>query len=285
MPDLDPAAYRRLVREALAEDVGAGDVTTRAIVPDDARAAAAILAKGECVLAGLDVARAVFAAVDPAIEFVAVRADGDVCRAGDRLADIAGPAAGILTGERTALNFLQHLSGIATRTREFVEAAGTRVEVLDTRKTVPGMRALAKYAVACGGGVNHRFGLFDGVLIKDNHIAVAGGLAEAVRRVRATGTPLAIEVEAETLEDVDAAVAAGADVVLLDNMDDDAVRRAASRVAGRARLEVSGNLTVDRVRRLAASGIDYVSVGALTHSAPAADISLEFEKGVGWLFT
>jgi nicotinate-nucleotide pyrophosphorylase (carboxylating) len=285
MPDrLDPSAYDRIVREALAEDVGSGDVTTAAIVPKGALARAVMVVKSDCVLAGLDVAKAVFAALDPAVRFLAVRSDGDACVPGDRVAEISGPAAGILTGERVALNFLQHLSGIATRTRELVRAADGRIEVLDTRKTVPGMRALAKYAVACGGGVNHRKGLFDGVLIKDNHIAAAGGLAEAVRRVRATGTSLAIEVEAETLDDVDAAVAAGADIVLLDNMDDATVRRAVGRVAGRARIEVSGGLTVDRVRRLADSGADYVSVGALTHSVTAADISLEFEKALGTVF-
>jgi nicotinate-nucleotide pyrophosphorylase (carboxylating) len=258
--------------------VGSGDVTTSAVLARNAQARAAIVVQSEGVLAGLDVARAVFSAVDPRVRFDALRSDGDACASGDRVAEVSGPAAAILTGERTALNFLQHLSGIATRTRELVRAADGRLEVLDTRKTIPGLRALAKYAVACGGGVNHRMGLYDGILIKDNHIAAAGSLAEAVRRVRATDTPLAIEVEAETLDDVDAAVAAGADIVLLDNMDDETVRRAVGRVAGRARIEVSGRMTADRVRRLADSGADYVSVGAITHSAPAVDIALAFES-------
>lgn len=276
MPDrLDPASYRRLVRDALAEDVGSGDITTTAIVPVDERMSAAIVAKAPCVIAGLDVARDVFAAVDSAIEFTQLRPDGSACQAGDRVATVSGPAAGILTGERTALNFLQHLSGIATRAREFVDAAGGRISVLDTRKTVPGLRALAKYAVVCGGGINHRVGLFDGILIKDNHIAVAGGVAEAIRRVREAGTRLPIEVEADTLDDVDAAIAAGADIVLLDNMDDEMVNLAMRRIAGRARVELSGGMTVERVRRLAATGATYVSIGAITHSAPAADLSLD----------
>ena len=276
MPDrLDPSAYRRLVREALAEDVGPGDLTTTATVPADVRMSAAIVAKMPCVIAGLDVAREVFAMVDSAIEFVELRSDGDLCHAGDRVATVGGPAAGILTAERTALNFLQHLSGIATRAREFVEAGGGRIRILDTRKTIPGLRALAKYAVVCGGGRNHRAGLYDGILIKDNHIAAAGGVAEAVRRVRATGSLLPIEVEADTLDQVDAAVEAGADIVMLDNMDDETVQAAIRRIGGRAQVELSGGMTVDRVRRFAGSGADYVSIGAMTHSAPAVDLSLD----------
>jgi nicotinate-nucleotide pyrophosphorylase (carboxylating) len=278
MPDrLDPSAYRMLVREALAEDVGPGDVTTAATVPAGARARGAIVVRADCVVAGLEVAKEVFAQVDPAIEYVALRSDGDRCEAGRRIAAVEGPAAGILTAERTALNFLQFLSGIATRTDEIVRAAGAHLTILDTRKTVPGLRALSKYAVRCGGGSNHRMGLYDGVLIKDNHIASAGGVPEAIRRVRAAGSSLPIEVEADTLDDVDAAVAAGADIVLLDNMTDDEVGAAVDRVAGRARVEVSGGLTADRVRRLAARGVDFVSVGAITHSAPAVDMSLELE--------
>lgn len=276
MPDrLDPSAYRRLVREALAEDVGPGDVTTAATVPPDARMAAAIVANAPCVVAGLDVAREVFALVDPTIALVDLRADGSACNPGDQVATVSGPAAGILTAERPALNFLQHLSGIATRTRDFVEAAGGRLKVLDTRKTIPGLRALAKYAVTCGGGVNHRVGLYDGILIKDNHIAVAGGVAEAVRRVRASGSLLPIEVEADTLADVDAALEAAVDVIMLDNMDDETIDAAMGRIGGRARVELSGGMTVERVRRLAASGADYVSIGAITHSAPAVDMSLD----------
>jgi nicotinate-nucleotide pyrophosphorylase (carboxylating) len=272
---LDPSMYRRLVREALAEDVGVGDVTTAATVAADVRMFAAIVAKMPCVIAGLDVAREVFAAVDPGIAFEGLRSDGSTCRPGDRVATVAGPARGILTAERTALNILQHLSGIATRTREFVEAAAGRIKILDTRKTIPGLRTLAKYAVVCGGGLNHRAGLYDGILIKDNHIAVAGSVAEAVRRVRATGSFLPIEVEAGTLDEVGAAVEAGADIVMLDNMDDEMVHAAIQRIGGRARVELSGGMTVDRVRRLAGSGADYVSIGAMTHSAPAVDLSLD----------
>jgi nicotinate-nucleotide pyrophosphorylase (carboxylating) len=213
--------------------------------------------------------------VDPSIAFEDLRSDGSLCRPGDRVAAVAGPAAGILTAERTALNILQHLSGIATRAHEFVEAAGGRIKILDTRKTIPGLRALAKYAVVCGGGLNHRVGLYDGILIKDNHIAVAGGVTEAVRRVRAAGSLLPVEVEADTLDEVDAAVAAGADIVMLDNMDDETVHAAIQRIRGRARVELSGGMTVERVRRLAGSGADYVSIGAMTHSAPAVDLSLE----------
>jgi nicotinate-nucleotide pyrophosphorylase (carboxylating) len=276
MPDrLDPSTYRRLVREALAEDVGPGDVTTAAVVPADARMSGAIVANMPCVIAGLDVAREVFATVDPAIEFLDWRSDGSLCHRGERVATVTGPAAGILTAERTALNILQHLSGIATLARAFVEAAGGGIKVLDTRKTIPGLRALAKYAVVCGGGLNHRVGLYDGILIKDNHIAVAGGVTEALRRVRTTGSLLPIEVEADTLDEVEAAVAAGADIVMLDNMDDETLRAAIQRIGGRARVELSGGMTVERVRRLADSGADYVSIGAMTHSAPAVDISLD----------
>jgi nicotinate-nucleotide pyrophosphorylase (carboxylating) len=279
MPEpLDPAVYRRLVHEALAEDVGSGDRTTAAVVPAGTRATAAIVAGEACVIAGLAVARDVFAQVDAAIGVRLLCEDGQRCGAGDRVVELEGSAAGILTGERTALNFLQHLSGIATRTAEFVRAAGGALDVLDTRKTVPGLRVLAKYAVRCGGGVNHRVGLFDGILIKDNHIRAAGSAAEAVRRVRATGSSMAIEVEAETDADVDAAIAAGADVVMLDNMDDDAIRAAVRRIAGRARVELSGRITLERLRRLADSGADCVSIGAITHSAPAVDLSLDIER-------
>ena len=271
----DAAAVRRLVREALAEDVGSGDLTTAAIVPANVRMSAAIVARSPCVIAGLDVAREVFLAVDSTVRFEALRSDGDACEAGDRVVSIGGAAAGILVAERTALNFLQHLSGIATRTREFVEAAGGRLKVLDTRKTIPGLRGLAKYAVLCGGGVNHRVGLYDGILIKDNHIALAGGVAEAVRRVRAAQPTLPIEVEADTLDDVDAAVAAGVDVVMLDNMDDAMTRDAIRRIDGRARVELSGNMTLERVEQLAGAGADFVSIGAITHSAPAVDLSLD----------
>jgi nicotinate-nucleotide pyrophosphorylase (carboxylating) len=274
---LDPSLYRDLVRRALAEDLGSGDITTQAIVPSDRRAHAILLAKCACVIAGMDIACETFHQVDPTVVFTVSRHDGALCRSGEVLADLEGPAASLLTAERTALNFLQHLSGIATLTRRFVDASGGAITVLDTRKTIPTLRALAKYAVRCGGAANHRVGLFDAVLIKDNHIRFAGGLAEAMLRVRASGTALSIEVEAQSLDEVDQAIAAGADVIMLDNLSDDEMREAIRRIAGRARVEVSGGVTLDRVRALAALGADCVSVGALTHSAPASDISLEIE--------
>lgn len=277
MPDaIDPSVYRDLVRCALAEDIGPGDVTSAAIVAPDRVAAGVLLAKSPLVVAGLAVAREVFAQLDADVVWQAATHDGDVCRPGDRVADVRGPARSLLAGERTALNLLQHLSGIATLTRAFVEAAAPMI-VLDTRKTLPGMRALAKYAVTCGGGRNHRVGLFDAVLIKDNHIRVAGSIGEAVRRARAAGTPGFVEVETQSLAQVDEAVDAGADIIMLDNLDDETTAAAIARVAGRAKIELSGNMTRERVRRLARSGADFVSVGALTHSAPAADISLEID--------
>jgi nicotinate-nucleotide pyrophosphorylase (carboxylating) len=224
------------------------------------------------------VARHVFLEVDPAIRFDHLRNDGDTCDAGSRLAEVRGAAASLLIAERTALNLLQALSGIATLTRAYVDAAAGGIRVIDTRKTAPMQRALAKYAVRCGGGSNHRVGLFDGVLIKDNHIRVAGSIAEAVRRVRGSAArAMPIEVEAQTLAQVDDALAAGASVIMLDNMDDGTTAAAIARIARRARIELSGNMTLERVRRLASSGADDVSVGALTHSAPAADISFEID--------
>ena len=282
MPEpLDLAAYLSLVRRALAEDVGAGDITTRAIVPSNLAAAGTIVAKESCVLSGLPVAQAVFDEVDPAVTWRAERQDGDRCEAGTVVARLRGPAASLLTAERTALNFLQHLSGIATLTREFVDAAEGRLTILDTRKTVPTLRALAKYAVRCGGGTNHRFGLHDGSLIKDNHIRIAGSIADAVQRARAAESGRLIEVEAETVDQIDEALAAGADVVMLDNFADDAVAAAICRIAGRARVELSGSMTLDRVRRLATSGADSISVGVLTHSARAVDLSLDLELAEG----
>jgi len=274
---LDPQTYRDLVRRALAEDIGAGDVTTRAIVPAGEAATGEFLAKSSCVVAGLDIAREVFRQVDPATVFVDVVHDGDRCAYGDLIARVTGPAAALLAGERTALNFLQWLSGVATETRRYVEAAAGRVRVLDTRKTIPTMRALVKYAVRCGGGVNHRLGLFDGVLIKDNHIHIAGGIEEAARRVRATGSRLPIEVEAQSLEDVDAALRAKVDIIMLDNLDDDELILAIHQIARAARVEISGGVTLDRLHAVADLGADDISVGSITHSAPAADISLEIE--------
>jgi nicotinate-nucleotide pyrophosphorylase (carboxylating) len=279
MPDpLDPSAYRDAVARALAEDLGPGDVTTRAVVPASAIASGVMLAKRACVICGVDVAREVFAQVDPRVSFSSRKRDGDLCQAGDTVATVTGPAGALLSGERTALNFMQHLSGISTLTRRFVEAAAGRITILDTRKTVPTLRPLVKYAVRCGGGTNHRVGLFDGVLIKDNHIRLAGSVEEAVRRVRAAGVRLPIEVEAQSLEDVNRALFAGADTIMLDNMDTDMMRKAIKLVAKRARIEISGGVTLETIPSIAALGADFVSIGALTHSAPAVDISLEIEE-------
>ena len=280
MPDrLDPQHYRDMVRRALVEDVGPGDVTTSATVDASVRGRGVLVAKSACVVAGLDIAREVFQQVDASLQVEDACADGDRVMAGDVIATVTGRGASLLVAERTALNFLQYLSGIATATRTFVDAAGGRLTVLDTRKTTPTFRLLAKYAVRCGGGTNHRAGLYDAVLIKDNHIRVAGGIGPAVARARQAVPALRVEVETQSLADVDAAVAAGADVIMLDNLDETAMREALRRIGGRAKVELSGNMTVERVRALADAGADFVSVGAITHSAPAADIALEIEIG------
>ena len=274
---LDPALYREIVRRALAEDLGWGDVTTEATVAADVRAKGIILAKSPCVVAGLDVAAEVFTQLDPGCAFERRRQDGDRCEPGDIVADVHGGAAAMLTAERTALNFLQRLSGIATVTRRFVDAARGRIIVLDTRKTTPTLRALEKYAVRAGGGTNHRSGLDDGILIKDNHIRLAGGVAEAVKRMKDDDPEMPIEIEAQSLEQVDEAIAAGVDCILVDNLPLETIREAVRRVQGRAKIEISGGVTLDRIPELAATGANYVSVGALTHSAPAADLSFELE--------
>lgn len=281
MTPLDPAQYRELVQRALREDVGAGDVTTETLVPPGVQGRGVLLAKADCVLAGLDIAKAVFLEVDPSLVLVGRHVDGSRCRTGDLIATVRGRAASLLTAERTALNFLQHLSGIATLTNQFVAATRGLVTILDTRKTVPTLRALAKYAVQCGGGTNHRMGLFDAVLIKDNHVRVAGGVGEAIRRVRARHLGLPIEVETQSLADVDAAAAAGPEIIMLDNMTDAMIAEAVRRIGHRARVEVSGGITLERIPALATLGVDVVSVGALTHSAPAADISLEISTDAG----
>ncbi len=274
---LDPALYREAVRRALAEDLGWGDVTTEATVDPSMRARGVIIAKCECVVAGLDVAAEAFRQLDPGAVFSSTGGDGDRCIPGTVVAEVRGSAAAMLTAERTALNFLQRLSGIATITRRFVDAAAGRITILDTRKTTPTLRALEKYAVRAGGGTNHRAGLDDGILIKDNHIRLAGGVAEVVRRMKAAQQEMLIEIEAQSLEQVDAAVAAGADVILLDNLSLEDVREAVRRIGGRAKIELSGGVTLGRIPELARTGADYVSVGALTHSAPAADLSFELE--------
>jgi nicotinate-nucleotide pyrophosphorylase (carboxylating) len=262
------------VRAFLAEDLGDGDVTSQAIVPATARLDASLLLKEEGVFCGLEVAEAVFRELDPDLEVEALARDGDLIQG--EVARIGGNARAILAGERTALNLLGRLSGTATLTRRYVEAvAGTGAEILDTRKTTPGLRMLEKLAVRTGGGTNHRFGLFDAILIKDNHIRLAGGVAEAVRRARGHGAVGAIEIECETLADVREALAAGADAILLDNMSRPQLRDAVALVGDRAKTEASGGVTLETVREIAETGVDFVSVGALTHSARSLDVSLE----------
>jgi nicotinate-nucleotide pyrophosphorylase (carboxylating) len=272
-----PEGTLDLVRRALAEDVGGGDVTTEATVPADAIGRGVLLAKSDLVVAGLDVAAAVFHEVDPRTALVARAADGQVVAPLTVIGEVRGPARALLTGERVALNFMQRLSGIATLTRRFVSAAGGRTTILDTRKTTPTLRALEKQAVRTGGGTNHRIGLYDAFLIKDNHVRLAGGIAAAVARARGARPDLPVEVEAQSLAEVDDALAAGVDTVLVDNLPLDEIQEAVRRASGRAKVEISGGVTLDRIPALAATGADFVSVGALTHSAPAADISFEIE--------
>ena len=277
---LDPGLYREVVRRALAEDLGWGDVTTEATVAATQQAKGVLLAKSPCVIAGIEVALEAFRQLDPSLTVQAHRADGDSCAAGDVIATIHGAAASLLTAERTALNFLQRLSGIATLTRRFVDAAGGRIIVLDTRKTTPTLRVLEKYAVRAGGGMNHRGGLDDGILIKDNHVRLAGGVTEALRRMKASGQEMPIEIEAQSLDQVDDAIAAGADIILLDNLSTAEITEAVRRIAGRAKTEISGGLTLERIPELSRTGATYVSVGALTHSAAAVDLSFELEPDV-----
>jgi nicotinate-nucleotide pyrophosphorylase (carboxylating) len=271
-----------LIDRALAEDVGEGDLTTEAVVPADASAVALIKQKAPGVIAGLDVAEAVFRRVEPGLRFERHVQEG-VWRDEGPVMEVIGPARGILTGERVALNFLQRLSGVATLTARFVHAvAGTGVEILDTRKTTPGMRALEKHAVLVGGGRNHRMGLHDAVLVKENHSLLAGGVGEATRRALA-GAPegVAVEVECSSLDEVEQALEAGAARLLLDNMSPAELRGAVERTAGRAQLEASGGVSLETVSEIAETGVDYISVGALTHSAPALDLSLVLERASG----
>ena len=274
---LDPAILE-LVDRALAEDVGGGDLTTRAVVPEGTSIRASIVQKAPGVLAGLEVARAVFERADPNVAFEATAAEG-IWREDGSVASLEGPATGILAAERTALNFLGLLSGVATLTARFVAAVeGTGARILDTRKTVPGLRALQKAAVVTGGGTSHRAGLHDAILVKENHVRAAGGIAEAARRAVAGAPPgVLVEVEVETLGELDAALEAGVGRVLLDNMGLPELRAAVERASGRAQLEASGGITLENVRAVAEAGVDFISVGALTHSAPALDLSLLME--------
>jgi nicotinate-nucleotide pyrophosphorylase (carboxylating) len=273
---LKSQTVERVIADALAEDLGAGDITSRAVIPAGARFAGVLSAREPLVVAGLDLAGLVFARLAPGLVWEPLAAEGDLCPAGTVLARLEGPARELLTAERTALNLMQHLSGIATLTHAYVERiAGTGAVLLDTRKTIPGLRELAKYATALGGAQNHRLRLDDGVLIKDNHLAVAGSVKEAVARARAAGLT-DIEVECDDLAQVAEALAAGAPRLLLDNMDNDTLRRAVEMARGRAKTEASGGVSLDTIGEIAQTGVDYISVGRITQSAPAVDIGLDW---------
>ena len=272
-----------VVRSALAEDIGSGDVTTLVTVPASARIVAVLRAREPLVVAGLNFAQAAFRHLSSPVKIQRLARDGQRVKAGASLLRISGPARAMLSAERVALNFVQRLSGVATLTAQFVDAVqGTRARILDTRKTTPGWRRFEKYAVTCGGGRNHRFGLYDLVLIKDNHLAALrdakpNAIAAAVRRARAKHPRLQVEVEADTLKQVEQAVAAGADIILLDNMNPKQLRKAVKLIAGRAETEASGGVNLRTVSAIAKTGVDFISVGALTHSARAVDIGLDFE--------
>jgi nicotinate-nucleotide pyrophosphorylase (carboxylating) len=277
---IEPDALAAIVGRALEEDLGTGDVTTEATVPESARARATITQKAAGAIYGLDVAEEVFRRLDPGVEVHRLVAEGLWREEGGPVLTAQGSARALLSGERSALNFLAHLSGIATMSaRAAREVAGTGARVLDTRKTTPGLRELEKAAVAAGGAVNHRAGLYDAILIKENHIAAAGGIAQAVERARAAAPQLAdtLEVEVRDPEEIEQALAAGAPRLLLDNMDEAQLRAAVGQVDGRAQLEASGGVTLQTLRKLAETGVEWVSMGALTHSAPALDLSLTLE--------
>ncbi len=279
--DIPQIQYEPLVRDALLEDIGPGDVTTMLCVPAGIRATATVLAKEAGTIAGLAVGEVAFKLLDPNAHWEALVEDGAKVGAGRTpIARVSGDARALLTAERVALNFMQRLSGIATVTARYAAlTAGTHARIADTRKTTPGLRALEKYAVRTGGGFNHRLGLYDAVLIKDNHIKAAGGIANAVAAAKAhIPHTMKIEVEAATLDMVEEALAVGADIILLDNMDTETMRRAVALIGGRAISEASGNLTEARIAEVAATGVDILSIGALTHSAPSLDISLDFAE-------
>ncbi len=276
--NLHPLIIEAITR-ALSEDIGSGDATSESTIPPDATMHGNIIAKQRGVIAGLDVAIAVCAHVDPAIVCTPVVAESSVVTPGTVVAKFVGPARSLLTAERTILNFMGRMSGVATLTHQFVQAvSGTRAIILDTRKTAPGLRMLDKLAVARGGGQNHRIGLYDMILIKDNHIDFAGSITEAVNRARSAHRGLEIEVEARTIADVEEALALKVERILLDNMTLETMRQAVMLNAGRAKLEASGNVTLETVRNIAETGVDYISSGALTHSAPVFDMSLKFAR-------
>jgi len=276
---LPDAVVEKAVAESLAEDLGlGGDITTEATIPAGTRASAVIAARKPGTVAGIQLAKAAFKTLDPFVEFETVIGDGGKVEAGAIIARVSGDARALLTAERTALNFLGHMSGIATLTARYVEAvAGTGARIIDTRKTTPGLRALEKFAVRCGGGVNHRFGLFDAVLIKDNHIEAAGGIGPALERARRhSGHMVKVEIEVTSLDELDDALKLAPDAVLLDNMPPDLLKAAVAEVAGRVITEASGGVTLETVRAIAETGVDLISVGALTHSAPVLDVGLDF---------
>ena len=276
---LHPSIYDEVIRRALDEDLGeAGDLTTEACIPEATHSQARVVARVAGTVAGLDVASAVFARVDPTVTFSAVVADGDAVAAGSVLAEVGGPSRSILTAERTALNLLGRMSGVASATAELVKLVdGTGAVIADTRKTMPGLRALDKYAVRAGGGINHRFGLHDAVMIKDNHIVAAGGITTAVEAVRSrVGHTVKIEVEVDSLGQLDELLEVGVDIVLLDNMDPETLREAVRVVDGRMVCEASGGITTETIRDVATSGVDVISVGWITHSPPQMDIALDF---------
>lgn len=276
----DKKEINKIINRALMEDVGSGDITTDLIVPKKQSSYAAFYAKEEGVIAGLTVAKSVFAVLDKKIVWRSFVKDGDKVNAGTRIAEVAGSYRVLLTGERTALNILQRLSGIATQTSEFVRLAeGTKVRVLDTRKTVPGLRTLDKYAVKIGGGENHRFGLYDMVLIKDNHIKAAGGITSAVERVRKNlKKKIKIEVETTNLDEVCEAINSKVDIIMLDNMTNDMMKEAVRIINGKIKVEASGNVSVNNFRQIAEIGVDYISIGALTHSVKALDINMKIKN-------
>lgn len=272
-------AVHELINRALAEDVREGDATTNAIVDEEAKASAIWTAKDEGIIAGLDIARQVFQRLDAGLSWQPKIKEGGYVDRGNRLVEFYGSARAILTGERIALNIAQRMSGIATKTHRFVQALdGLPAQILDTRKTVPGLRLLDKYAVKTGGGQNHRMGLYDLAMIKDNHIVAAGGIGQAVAKVRKCHPGLKVEVETTNLQQVDEALLAGADIIMLDNMPPDLMRKAVKQIDGRAKTEASGNITLKNVRAVAQTGVDYISVGALTHSVQAFDISQTLQQ-------
>jgi len=271
---------KSVIDYALKEDIGSGDITTNLLIPIDLQTKATMVAKSAGIIAGLDVAKYVFRTLSPDIIWKAFVNDGDKVEKGDLILEITGSYRALLTGERLALNFLQRMSGIATMTADFVNAiSGYKTKILDTRKTVPGLRLLDKYAVMIGGGTNHRIGLYDMVLIKDNHIKVAGGISKAVAQIKKSlPDGIKIEVETTTIEEVNEALAAGVDVIMLDNMTSITMADSVKIINGRAKVEASGNMTLERLKEVAATGVDYISIGALTHSVVAFDISMNIES-------